>query len=241
MMTPPIEGPVKLPRLKAIPQSKFPVGNRFFGIISVINAIPSENVEPTTIPADRKQINKPKNDSSKKLAAEKLVNPRNKITINTFQRPKRSLRIPSGSCVIIPPTAKEVRKIDTSETSIPDLRAYTGKIPFKEDSKKPYARGGKKATQPYFRACPNRFPVSLKPPIPSALSGYSFFNAKINIHPTRHMAEERIKGSEGLMLTSGVISGPTANPIPKNNPYKERFLPLIASGEEDVIQVCVAK
>jgi len=113
MITPPSEGPVKLPRLKAMPQSKLPVGRSFFGIISVIKAIPREKVEPTTIPADRKQTNRPINDSSRKLAAEKLTKPRNRMTINTFRRPNLSLSIPSGSWVMMPPTAKDVSKIET--------------------------------------------------------------------------------------------------------------------------------
>ena len=51
IISPPKNGPDKLPILKKIPHSKLPVGSNSFGVKSVIYEIPRENVEPTNVPA----------------------------------------------------------------------------------------------------------------------------------------------------------------------------------------------
>ena len=131
--------------------------------------------------------------------------------------------------------------METLATLISVRKAYTGKLPFKDDSKKPYEKGGKKATQPYFNAWLNRLIVLNNELIPASGSGYSFFRANKKNQPIKQRTDETMNGRDLFMFTNGVISGPAAKPIPKNNPYKATFLPRLLSGEEEVIQVWVAK
>lgn len=70
---PPKSGPVKLPKLKKIPQSKFPVGSSSFGVKSVIYVIPSENIEPTHIPAKKKTAATNNSECSKKFPIKKKM------------------------------------------------------------------------------------------------------------------------------------------------------------------------
>lgn len=72
MNNPPKKGPERLPKLKNIPHIKFPVGKSSFGVKSVIYAIPSEKVDPTNIPAMKKNVPTPIADASKSLLTQML-------------------------------------------------------------------------------------------------------------------------------------------------------------------------
>ena len=67
--------------------------------------------------------------------------------------PYLSLNIPSGICVIMPPTANAGNKKDTSETDHPLRSAYTGKLLFNIASSTPYASGPSSAIHPNPTTC----------------------------------------------------------------------------------------
>lgn len=101
---PPKNGPAKLPTLKKILHSKFPVGNSSFGVKSVIYEIPRENTEPQNIPANKKLIKIIHSDDSKKLPNKNIKPPPPSAMSDTFHLPMRSPSVPSGTCVRMPPT-----------------------------------------------------------------------------------------------------------------------------------------
>lgn len=112
MATPPVRGPNILPIPKATPAKIVPEGSKYLGNKSAIYEIPSENNEPTNIPANKKQRPSVKGVFIK-IAIKKDAVPLNKIIDNTFFRPNRSLNIPSGICEIKLPITKIGSKIET--------------------------------------------------------------------------------------------------------------------------------
>jgi len=103
---PPKNGPVKLPILRAIPQSRFPVGSSSFGVKSAIKVIPNENIEPTNVPVKKNATATAICECSTKLAMPKITAPPNEPIIKTLRRPTLSPIAPSGTCVKIPPNVK---------------------------------------------------------------------------------------------------------------------------------------
>lgn len=134
---PPINGPLKLPKLKKIPHNKFPVGNNSFGVKSAMYVIPKENIDPTLIPANKKIAVTNQCDVSTKFPTAKNAQPTTNPVVMTFQRPTLSPKIPNGNCVTIAPTEKAIKIIETYSISKLLRNAYTGNNAFREDSKKP--------------------------------------------------------------------------------------------------------
>jgi len=134
---PPRNGPVKLPKLKKMPHSRFPVGNRCFGVKSDMYEIPSEKIEPEKSPAMKNIAMTAVVDVSTVLAIKNEIEPPPSAARKTGLLPILSDSIPGGNCEIIPPIENEARIIVTDVNSTPFLSAYTGYIALSVDSRKP--------------------------------------------------------------------------------------------------------
>ena len=150
--SPPKIGPLRLPKLKKIPHNKFPVGNNSFGVKSAIYVIPNENIDPAHIPAIKNTPATSICEYSSRFPTKKKALPASNPPIISLRRPILSPSAPSGNCIVIAPTEKQAKIIDTNAKSKSFRSAYTGNNAFNEDSKKPYISGGKNAIHPYLIA-----------------------------------------------------------------------------------------
>ena len=215
---PPRNGPVKLPKLKNIPHSKFPVGSNCLGVKSDMYEIPSEKIDPAKRPAMKNIAITAVVEVSTVLAMKNEIAPPPSAIRKTGLLPILSDNIPSGNCEIIPPTENDARITDTDVNGTPLRSAYTGYIAFSEDSRKPYPNGPKNASHPTAIVALNRMKNRSFSDFPLMISGKSFFNKKTSDHASMHNKPDTMNGKPSNTLTSGANKGPAANPAPNDKP-----------------------
>lgn len=104
--TPHTDGPKIYPLLKKMPNIILAVGSKWIGIRSLMNFNPSENNEATVIPLNSTMKNRMSHELSENPASKKIMLPIPKQKVITCFPPYLSLKMPKGTCVKIPPSAK---------------------------------------------------------------------------------------------------------------------------------------